>query len=80
MTRALVLLLVLAGCTAAPPEFPACPDPVPVPAGVPKHPTRAQTDALEIRVELWAEALRQRGDACADAVDARDEWIGRMQK
>ncbi|HTI81719.1 MAG TPA: hypothetical protein VL614_14825 [Acetobacteraceae bacterium] len=76
MTRALALALLLAGCSApVPPAFPDCPAPVATPAGVPKHPTRAQTDALEIRVELWAESLLHRGNACADAVDARDAWI-----
>lgn len=80
MIRATLLILMLAGCSARPPAFVDCPGPVPVPAGVPKHPTQAQKDALEVRVELRAEELARRRDACADAVAARDAWINRQRQ
>lgn len=68
MTRWLVLLLALAGCSG--PVPPTCPGPVPVPARLHPH---ESVGALEIRVELARERERRRGDACAEAVE-------RMQK
>lgn len=77
MTRTLVLLVLLARCSGpAPPAFPPCPGPVAVPAPLGKGET---VGALEIRVELAREHERDRADACADAVAARDVWIGRMR-
>lgn len=82
MIRTLILLATLAGCSspAAPPRFPECPGPVAVPVGAPPNPTPAQVGALEIRVELARERERNRGNACADAVTARDAWIGGLKK
>jgi hypothetical protein len=78
MTRALILLSLLAGCsTAVPPVFPPCPDPGPKPAALRKH---EPVGALEIRVELAREAAVRRADACAAAVQARDEWIEGRKK
>lgn len=77
MIRAVALVALLAGCSApVPPTFPACPTSVRVPASLPRNPTRAQADALEIRVELAREAERERGDACAAAAAAMRAWIG----
>lgn len=74
MMRSLILLALLAGCsTAAPPTFPPCPPPGPVPPPLAKH---EPVGRLEIRVELAREAAVRRADACAAAVQARDEWIG----
>lgn len=76
MKRALPLLVLLGACSTAHPVFKTdCPLPVPVPAPAPSHPTRQQVAALEVRVEIWAEELRDRGNACAEAVKERDEWI-----
>lgn len=69
----MALLVILAGCSVAPPQFPACPGPVPTPAPLGRHET---VGPLEIRVEIAREKERARGDACAAAVDARDKWIG----
>lgn len=74
MIRTLVLLALLAGCSAHPPSFPACPSPVAVPAPLHAH---EPVGVLEIRIELWAEKLLARGNACAAAVTARDAWIER---
>lgn len=76
MTRAVILIALLAGCSV-PPQFPGCPPPVAVPAPLGRHETVGQ---LEIRVELARERERSRGNACADAVTARDAWIGAHQK
>jgi type IV pilus biogenesis protein CpaD/CtpE len=77
LTRAIILLALLAGCsTAPPPDFPACPDRVAIPAPLHKG---ENVGKLEIRVELWAEKLLARGDACQVAVDARDAWINRQR-
>lgn len=78
MVRALTLLVFLGACSTAPPPpvFKAdCPPPVPVPMAAPAHPTQAQKNALEVRVELGREAERVRGDACRAAVTERDTWI-----
>lgn len=76
MTRAIILLALLAGCSAVPPQFPPCPPSVSVPAPLRKG---ENVGKLEIRVELAREAERSRGDACADAVAARDAWINRQK-
>ena len=71
--RALVAMILLGGCAvqhAVPVKVSLdCMAPVPIPAGLPRVHTRAQVNALEIRVELAREAERKRGDACyADLV------------
>lgn len=70
--------LTLSACASQQPSFktfcPAAPTP---PAPAPKKPTPKQAYALEIRVELWAEKLLSWGDACAEAVKERDQWIRR---
>lgn len=78
MTRAIILLaLLVTGCTTvSPPQFPPCPPSVAVPAPLHKG---ENVGKLEIRVELAREAERSRGDACADAVAARDAWINRQK-
>lgn len=73
MTRALILLALLAGCTpSVPPQFPACPPPIAVPAPLHKD---ENVGKLEIRVELGREAERKRADECQAAIEARDVWI-----
>lgn len=81
MMRALPLLVLLGACSTAHPAFKTnCPPRLPIPAPAPSHPTRAQVAALEVRVELWAEKSETRGDACAEAVRERDNWIARFVK
>lgn len=77
--RVIILLAFLSGCGVKAPSFPQCPAPVAIPAPAPPHPTHAQENVLEIRVELAREAERARGDACAEAVAARDAWIGTLK-
>lgn len=78
MIRVVLVVLTLAGCASQQPSFktycPAAPTP---PAPAPKKPTPMQAYDLEIRVELWAEELLSWGNACADAVKERDQWIRR---
>lgn len=73
MIRALVMALLLAGCSATPPQFPACPGSIPVPAALRKG---ENVGKLQIRVELAREEERARGDACAASADAMRKWIG----
>jgi hypothetical protein len=76
MIRTLALLVFLGACSTPAPVFKTdCPPSVTVPVPTPRRPTQAQKNALEVRVELWAEKLLARGDACADAVRERDKWI-----
>lgn len=72
MTRAIIILALLVGCSVQAPQFPPCPTPVAVPAPLRKG---ENIGKLEIRVELAREAERTRGDVCQVAVDARDAWI-----
>jgi hypothetical protein len=77
LTRTLALLALLAGCSVSPPQppqFPACPGSVPVPAALRKG---ESVGKLEIRVEIGREAERARGDACAASSDAMRKWIGK---
>lgn len=75
-----VILLLLAGCTTAPPKFSACPPAPLTPAPAPKKATAKMISDLEIRVEIAREAERARGDACAEAVRERDLWMSRFVK
>jgi hypothetical protein len=78
LTRALILLALLAGCSGpAPVIVPDCPGPVPVPAPLHAH---ENVGKLEIRVELAREAEKKRGDACASSVDAMRVWIKELKK
>lgn len=79
MIRMVLVVLVLTGCSIGQsvPTFPACPAPIPVPAPTVRKPNAKQIAQLEIRVELAREAERARGDACAEAVMERDQWIRR---
>ena len=73
MTRALAVLLVLAGCSGpVPPQFPPCPGPVPAPARLHTH---EGVGTLEIRVEVAREAESKRANACAASVEAMRKWI-----
>lgn len=82
MIRGLVPLLLLVGCSVAPapiaiPTFPSCPPRVAVPGPLLAH---ESLSVLEVRVELAREAERARGDACAAASLARDNWIRNSTK
>lgn len=76
--RAVVLLLLLAGC-AAHPQPPAvdCPGAVGVPAAPPRVRTPKVLASFAIRLELAREAERARGDKCAAAVVTLQNWIER---
>lgn len=69
------MLTVLAGCAVAPPVAPKsvvdCPVSVAVPAPLVGQPTAARISALEIRVALWGEAERKRGDCWMAAAGER---------
>lgn len=74
--RCVVIALLIAGCSAhVAPMFPDCPPDVSAPPPIPRKHTPLQVAKLEIGVELWGEQERDRGDACAAAVEARDQWI-----
>lgn len=75
MMRWLVVPIVLGACSTHPPTFATCPPPVAIPAPTVAKPNVYQIAALQRRVESARRAERARGDACAQAVHERDEWI-----
>jgi hypothetical protein len=79
---AVFLALCLAACSArTAPALPDCPPDVPAPPAGPAKLNPKQMQLLEVRVELWAEKERTRGDACSKAFGEAKAWISKeLQK